>query len=124
MRFADASPLPVMVYDIPVFAKVKLDWEMVQRLARHGNIIGFKDSTADFSRFKSPIRLLDEIPDFQLLQGKERFLVDSLLAGATGFVVSMVQVDVRPYVGLYEATRSEIGDPDRGLRIGMVLRIP
>ena len=106
MKFADASPLPVMVYDIPVFAKVKLDWEMVQRLARHGNIIGFKDSTADFSRFKSPIRLLDEIPDFQLLQGKERFLVDSLLAGAKGFVVSMVQVDVRPYVALYEATRS------------------
>ena len=106
MKFADAIPLPVMVYDIPVFAKVKLDWAIFQRLARHGNIIGFKDSTADFSRFKSPIRLLDEIPDFQLLQGKERFLVDSLLAGAKGFVVSMVQVDVRPYVALYEATRS------------------
>jgi len=120
MRFADASPLPVMVYDIPVYAKVKLDWEMVQRLARHGKIIGFKDSTADFSRFKSPIRLLDEIPDFQLLQGKERFLVDSLLAGAKGFVVSMVQVDVRPYVALYEATRS--GDLELAWRLQAKIR--
>jgi len=106
MKFADASPLPVMVYDIPVFAKVKLDWEMVQRLAHHNNIIGFKDSTADFSRFKSPIKLLHKIPDFQLLQGKERFLVDSLHAGAKGFVVSMVQVDARTYVELHKATRS------------------
>ena len=106
LNFADASPLPVMIYDIPVFANVKLDWEMVQRLAQHDNIIGFKDSTGDFSRFKPPIKLLDEAPDFQLLQGKERFLVDSMRAGAKGFVVSMVQVDARPYVALYRATRA------------------
>ncbi|MBN1218274.1 MAG: dihydrodipicolinate synthase family protein [Anaerolineae bacterium] len=106
MKFADASPLPVMIYDIPVFAKVKLDWEMVQRLARHDNIIGFKDSTGDFSRFQAPIALMENFPDFQLLQGKERFLVDSLLAGAKGFVVSMVQVDARPYVALYRATQA------------------
>jgi dihydrodipicolinate synthase/N-acetylneuraminate lyase len=106
LKFADASPLPVVIYDIPGFAKVKLDWAMVQRLAQHGNIIGFKDSSADFSRFAAPIALLAEQPDFQLLQGKELFLVDSLLAGAKGFVVSMVQVDARPYVGLYQATRS------------------
>lgn len=106
LKFADASPLPVVIYDIPVYAGVKLDWQMVRRLARHGNIIGFKDSTADFDRFKAPIALLDENPDFQLLQGKERFLVDSLLAGAKGFVVSMVQVDARPYVALYQATLS------------------
>ena len=106
LKFADASPLPVVIYDIPVFARVKLDWEMVQRLARHDNIVGFKDSSADFSRFAAPIALLAEQPDFQLLQGKEQFLADSLLAGAKGFVVSMVQVDARPYVGLYVATRS------------------
>lgn len=106
LKFADASPLPVMIYDIPVFAKVKLDWEMVQRLARHDNIIGFKDSTGDFSRFETPIVLLEKFPDFQLLQGKERLLVDSLLAGAKGFVVSMVQISAQTYVGLYEAVRS------------------
>ena len=70
LKFADASPLPVVVYDIPVFAKVKLDWQMVQRLARHGNIIGFKDSTADFSRFEPPIRLLDETPRIPVVAGQ------------------------------------------------------
>ena len=106
LKFADLSPLPVVIYDIPVFARIKLEWEMIRRLARHGNIIGFKDSTGDFSRFQAPIALVEEFPDFQLLQGKERFLVDSLLAGAKGFVVSMVQIDARPYVALYHATRA------------------
>ena len=106
LKFADLSPLPVVIYDIPVFAGIKLEWEMIRRLARHGNIIGFKDSTGDFSRFQAPIALVEEFPDFQLLQGKERFLVDSLLAGAKGFVVSMVQVDARPYVALYHATQT------------------
>jgi|GEM_PF-436860 len=105
LKFADLSPLPVVLYDIPVFAGIKLEWEMIRRLARHGNIIGFKDSTGDFSRFQAPITLVEQYPDFQLLQGKERFLVDSLLAGAKGFVVSMVQIDARPYVALYHATR-------------------
>ncbi len=106
LKFADASPLPVVVYDIPVFAKMKLDWAMVQRLARHGNIVGFKDSTDDFSRFAPPIAMLADRPEFQMLQGKERLLVDSLLAGASGFVVSMVQIDARVYAGLYRATRA------------------
>lgn len=105
LKFADLSPLPVVIYDIPVFAGVKLEWEMIQRLAGHGNIVGFKDSTGDFSRFQSPIALVEQYPDFQLLQGKERYLVDSLLAGAKGFVVSMVQIDARPYVALYHAVK-------------------
>ncbi len=116
LKFADISPLPVMIYDIPVFAGVKLDWEMVCRLARHGNIIGFKDSSADFSRFMSSIGLLVEFPDFQLMQGKERFLVDSLLAGAKGFVVSMLHIDPRPYVTLYQATLSGKIEPARRLQ--------
>lgn len=106
LTFADLSPLPVVLYDIPVFAGVKLDWQMIQRLAGHGNIVGFKDSTGDFSRFQAPIALVEQHPDFQLLQGKERFLVDSLLAGAKGFVVSMVQIDARPYAALYQAVRA------------------
>lgn len=35
LKFADASPLPVMIYDIPAFAGMKLDLGMVRRLAGH-----------------------------------------------------------------------------------------
>ena len=52
MEFADSSPLPVMVYDIPEFTNTKLNIDMVLRLAKHERIVAFKDSSADFSRFK------------------------------------------------------------------------
>jgi dihydrodipicolinate synthase/N-acetylneuraminate lyase len=106
LKLADVSPLPITLYDIPGFARVKLDGDMVVRLARHGNIIGFKDSTADFDRFKGLLLALSEPPDFYLLQGKERVLADSLFLGAAGFVVSMVHIDPAPFVALRGAARA------------------
>jgi dihydrodipicolinate synthase/N-acetylneuraminate lyase len=114
-RFADASPLPVMIYDIPGFARVKLDGQMLVRLSRHGNIIGFKDSTEDFERFQwllsaaVPCFRKGEVHDragFLLLQGKERLLADSLRRGASGFVVSLLHIDPRPFVALSQAVRA------------------
>lgn len=106
LKFADASPLPVMVYDIPEFTNVKLANEMVLRLARHGNIIGFKDSSADFERFEGLIEALQSFPNFYLMQGKENLIADSLRIGASGFIVSLLHIDPRPFVGVYRAIRA------------------
>jgi dihydrodipicolinate synthase/N-acetylneuraminate lyase len=107
-QFVDRSPLPVMIYDIPMFAGIKLDLGMVDRLATHDNVIGFKDSSADLARFRELARVLGDASRFYLLQGKEHLLADSLRAGASGFVVSLVQIDPRPFVALYHAV--EAGD--------------
>ena len=115
LKFADDSPLPVIVYDIPGLVGIKLDGDMILRLAHHGNIVGFKDSSADFDRFKALLAGLNEIPGFYTLQGKERFLADSLAAGASGFVISLLQIDPRPFVTLSQATRS--GEMERAQRI-------
>ena len=93
LKFADASPLPVMVYDIPEFTNVKLANEMVLRLARHGNVIGFKDSSADYERFKALIDALQSFPNFYLMQGKENLIADSLRLGASGFIVSLLHLE-------------------------------
>ncbi|MCX6066984.1 MAG: dihydrodipicolinate synthase family protein [Chloroflexi bacterium] len=105
-KFADASPLPVMVYDIPEFTNVKLGSGMLLRLASHGNIIGFKDSSADLDRFKGLIDALQSFPDFYLMQGKENLIAESLQVGASGFIVSLMHIDPRPFVGVYNAVRS------------------
>lgn len=106
LRFADASPLPVVVYDIPQFTNIKLGQDMVGRLADHGNIIGFKDSTADGDRFATLLQMLSGNDDFYLLQGKETLLADSLMAGGSGFVVSVLHIDPRPFVALLKAVRA------------------
>jgi len=114
-NFADRSPLPVVVYDIPGLAGSKLEMEMIVRLGRHENIVGFKDSSADFDRFKILLERVAGYDNFSVLQGKERFLTDSLLAGASGFVVSLLQIDPRPFVALSQATRA--GQLDRARSI-------
>jgi 4-hydroxy-tetrahydrodipicolinate synthase len=105
-KFADACPLPVMVYDIPEFTNVKLANEMVLRLAKHGNVIGFKDSSADFERFNGLIDALQSFPDFYLMQGKENLIADSLRIGASGFIVSLMHIDPLPFIGVYRAVRA------------------
>jgi 4-hydroxy-tetrahydrodipicolinate synthase len=110
LEFADASPLPVMIYDIPAFAGMKLDTEMVNRLARHPRVVGFKDSSADLGRFRELLAALRGLEEFYLLQGKEHLLAESLLAGASGFVVSLLHVDPRPFVALYAAARARNED--------------
>jgi len=106
LKFADACPLPVMVYDIPEFTDVKFANEMVLRLARHGNVVGFKDSSADFERFKGLIDALQSLPNFYLMQGKENLIADSLRNGASGFIVSLLHIDPRPFIGVYRAVRT------------------
>ena len=41
---ADASPLPVLLYNVTIFTGVNLLPEAVERLAHHGNIVGMKES--------------------------------------------------------------------------------
>lgn len=122
LEFADSSPLPVMLYDIPGFARLKLDSEMIVSLARHGNIVGLKDSTGDWERFLKLLAAFRDAPGFYLFQGKERFLADSLLFGASGFVVSMMHINPRAFLLLYQAVR--LGDRETALSIqGMINRV-
>jgi Dihydrodipicolinate synthase/N-acetylneuraminate lyase len=103
LKFADESPIPVLIYDIPDFTGTKLDTGMVLRLARHGNIKGFKDSSSDMNRFKELAGTLEAEKDFYLLQGKEHILAETILAGASGLVVSLLHIAPEPFVRLYKA---------------------
>jgi len=106
MKFADHSPLPVLIYDIPGFAGIKLKSEVVECLSRHGNITGLKDSSADMDQFRQLIGALNNRRDFFLFQGKEHLLADSIIGGASGFVVSLLHIDPKPFVLLDRAARS------------------
>jgi 4-hydroxy-2-oxoglutarate aldolase len=44
-RVADESPIPVILYNIPKYMHFRLSRALVQELARHGNVIGIKDSS-------------------------------------------------------------------------------
>ena len=50
MAIAEAVDIPVILYNIPGRAVVGINVETMARLAKHNNIIGVKDATADLNR--------------------------------------------------------------------------
>lgn len=102
LRFIDQSPLPVLVYDIPDFTGVKLDEGLISDLVQHENVVGIKDSSGDRERFLSLLDHFKARDDLYVFQGKEILLAESMLSGASGFVVSLIQIDPLPFVRLWE----------------------
>jgi len=47
---ADRSPLPVLIYNVPVFTAYDMPVEMVVELAGHPNIVGIKESSGDIEK--------------------------------------------------------------------------
>ena len=47
---ADAVELPIIIYNIPPRSVVDMKVETMARLAKHRNIVGVKDATADLAR--------------------------------------------------------------------------
>jgi dihydrodipicolinate synthase/N-acetylneuraminate lyase len=49
---ADRSPIPVLIYSVPVFTKYDMPSELVIELAEHTNIIGIKESGGDAAKIR------------------------------------------------------------------------
>jgi len=119
LRFADNSPIPVVVYDIPEFTSLELNIDTVMHLAAHGNIVGFKDSSADDERFRHLAEMLQPFADFYLMQGKEHFLAEALRLGASGFIVSLIHLTPAPFSALYQAVLSGKANQAEALQQGI-----
>lgn len=86
-RVADASPIPVFLYNVPQFTGVVLDPPTVARLAEHGNIVGMKDSAGNMTVFA---QYLQQCPtDFQLFVGSAPVFLPALSLGARGGILAI-----------------------------------
>jgi len=82
---AEATDLPVMLYDIPVRSGRKISHEVMVRLA-HGvrNMAGVKDAAADVA---ATARLIAAVPDsFEVYSGNDDYTLPLLALGAVGVV--------------------------------------
>lgn len=50
-KIAEQSPLPVVVYNVPVNTGAQIPRSVVEELSQHENIVGYKDSTGDLETF-------------------------------------------------------------------------
>lgn len=85
---ADASPIPVIVYQVPLrLSTLELPTGLVAELSRHPNIVGIKDS-------RGSLDLVGELveqcaADFQVLVGAGSKLYGGLEIGAVGGIVAV-----------------------------------
>jgi 4-hydroxy-2-oxoglutarate aldolase len=87
LAVADASPVPVILYNIPRFAPVHLEPELVAVLVQHENIAGIKDSSGDL---KNLGRLAEACEgNAVVLVGSGALLYPALELGAVGGIVAV-----------------------------------
>jgi 4-hydroxy-tetrahydrodipicolinate synthase len=84
MAVADAVDIPIILYNIPPRAIVEISVETMARLARHPNIIGVKDATANLLR---PSRERHAIgKDWLLLSGEDGTALAYMAHGGHGCI--------------------------------------
>ena len=101
---ADASPVPVVLYNFTAMTGVTLGLDAVAVLAEHPNIIGMKESGSDL---KFLTALIDRTPgDFAVLAGSAPVFYASLLVGAAGGILALASVAPDLCVELYDRVRA------------------
>ncbi len=81
---ADATDLPVVLYNIPGRTALRIEHDTLLELAAHPNIVAVKDSTGDFQAVS---RLIAEAPDgFEVYSGDDWATFGYLCLGAVGCV--------------------------------------
>ena len=102
---AERSPLPLVLYNIPVYTRLSLDPDLVGRLATHPNVVGIKDSSRDLE-YLQQIVTATAGTDFRVYTGTDTLLSASLLLGADGTIAASVNLVPELAVGIYRAVGS------------------
>jgi len=98
---AEASPIPILIYNVPVHMGYDLGAEWIIQLTGHPNIAGLKDSSGDVGRLPRLRRQLG--PDFVLLAGAGEKMVDALDAGADGAIAALANLAPHASAGIRTA---------------------
>ena len=100
LEVADASPIPVLIYNNPsVTGGVLVSPEVRNRVSGHPNVVGMKDSSK--GNYEDYLKAAKE--GFYLLAGSAGFFLDLLKAGGIGGVLSLANVFPDDCVLLYRA---------------------
>ncbi|MEN9509045.1 MAG: hypothetical protein RLZZ621_1608 [Gemmatimonadota bacterium] len=84
---ADASPLPVLLYNMPAYAHVVLSPALVHEMAQHQNVIGMKDSAGNLPVLAQYLEA--QGPSFKVLTGSGASVTGALEAGVSGAILAI-----------------------------------
>lgn len=101
---ADASPVPVLLYNYPAVTGVNLAPETVGRLSEHPNIAGVKETGSDTAQVGAYVEVSK--PGFAVIAGSAPTFYPSLCVGARGGILAVACVVPDVCVSLLEHSRA------------------
>jgi len=99
---ADASPVPVIIYNVPVFTGLPLQSKLIIELAKHPNIRGLKDSSGDV-KLISEVSWNTDSARFGIIAGAAATLFPAMSAGARGGIIALACAAPKAALALYQA---------------------
>ena len=115
---ADASPIPIMIYNFPLNTGVNLEADTVAKIAAHPNVCGIKDSSGNIPQCA---QIIDQTPkNFDVLVGSASALLPALAIGAAGGVLALAVIAAREFCEVYARARAGRWDEARALAVRMM----
>ncbi len=100
-RIADASPVPVILYNIPFRTGINMSAETIVELAQHPNIIGVKEASCVIEQCMEIAR--DKPEDFLLISGDDVQGVPIISIGGVGVMSVIANAFPAKFTALIEA---------------------
>lgn len=114
-RIAEASQLPIVLYNVPGRTCCDLLPETAAELAEHPLVVGIKEATASMERACALRELCG--PDFDLLSGDDHTLLPFLSVGGNGVISVGSNIIPGVFAKLCEAARDGRWDEARELHL-------
>ena len=105
VHLAEASSLPILLYNMPKYTGVALPVGVIRDLAKHPNIIGIKDSAGDLGQLAE----IDAVTpgDFVVLAGSDKIFFAGLMHGLRGAILALANLLPGACAGVYAAMQSQ-----------------
>ncbi len=110
---ADASPVPVVVYNVPGRVGVNLQAATCVELAKHPNIIAVKEASGNLQQIMEILR--DKPADFDVLSGDDGITQPLMALGATGVISVAANAYTSQFSRMMKAQKE--GKTDEALRL-------
>ena len=102
---AEATKLPVILYNFPARTGTDLTPELVASLAaKHPNICGIKDTVDTISHTRKVIRAARAVnPDFTVFSGFDEYYLVNRVSGGNGVLCGLTNVEPETFVKMHAA---------------------
>ncbi|MGY4828830.1 4-hydroxy-tetrahydrodipicolinate synthase [Sphaerotilaceae bacterium SBD11-9] len=101
-QLADASPVPLVLYDVPPRTGVAMSLQTLLTLAGHPNILALKDCGGDTEK----TRALVADGRLSVLAGNDDAIFSTLCMGGAGAITASAHVLTQAYAEMVSATRT------------------